>query len=167
MSITYSKPIENILIVMDMQCVFFEVEPTLLVVSWTSVFKRLRLVTFFALSRGSKLINCVLYQTRQQLLQKRALQLIKCFLSQSKLYKETIIIYEWCPPCCELITLQSSAPCACEGAVCMLQTANILQGIIKPFHNSGMAIQKIRLSLKLCLRAHSKLLPSLSVTSRW
>jgi len=133
---------------MDMQRVFFEVLPMLLNVRWTSVFKRLRLVTFFALSRGSKLINCRLYQTRQQLLQKRALQLIKCFLSESELYKETIIIYEWCPPCCELITLQSSAPFACEGTVCMPQTATVLQGIIKPFHNSDMEIQKIRLSLK-------------------
>jgi hypothetical protein len=126
-----------------MQCVFFEVEPILLKVRWTSVFKRLRLVTFFASRKGSKLINCCLYQTRPQLHQKRTLQLIKCLLSESSLYKETIIIYEWCPPCCELITLQSFAPCACEGTACMLQTATILQGIIKTFHNSDMETQKI------------------------
>jgi len=125
-----------------MQCVFFEVEPILLNVRWTSVFRRLRLVTFFALRRGSKLIKCWLYQTKPELLQKRTLQLIKCFLSESGLYKETIIIYEWCPPCYELVTLQSSAPCACEGTVCMLQTATIIQGIIRTFHNSDMEIQR-------------------------
>jgi hypothetical protein len=145
-SIAFSKTTEEILSVMDMHCVFFEVEPTWLNVRWTSVFKGLRLVTFFALRRGIKLIKCWLYQTRSQPLQKRALQLIKCLLSESEWYKETIIIYEWCPPCCELITSQSSAPCACERTVCMLPTATILQGIIKPFHNSDMEIQKIRWS---------------------
>jgi len=125
-----------------MQCVFFEVEPILLNVRWTSVFRRLRLVTFFALRRGGKLIKCWLYQTKPELLQKRTLQLIKCFLSESGLYKETIIIYEWCPPCYELVTLQSSAPCACEGTVCMLQTATIIQGTIRTFHNSDMEIQR-------------------------
>ena len=73
-----------------MQYVLFEVEPILLKVIWTSVFKRLRLVTFFALSRGSKLINCRLYQTRQQLLHKRALQLIKCFLSEISCIKKPL-----------------------------------------------------------------------------
>lgn len=153
--------------VMDMHCVFYEVEPTRLNVRWTSGFKELRLVTVFALRRESKLIKCWLCQTRPQLLQKWALQLIKCFLSETEWNKVSIIIYEWCPPCCELITSQSSAPCACEGTVCMLPTATVLQGTIKPFHSSDTEIQKIRFSLKWCLRAHSKLSPLLVVNSRW
>ena len=144
-----------------------DLEPMLLNVRWAAVFKRLTFVTFFALRRGSKLIKCWPYQTRPQLLLKRTVPLIKKFLSEIELYKETIIIYEWCPQCCELIISQSSAPCACERTVYMLQTATILQGIIKIIHNSDMEIQKIRLSLKWCLRAHSKLSLLLSVTSRW
>jgi hypothetical protein len=133
---------------MDMERVFFEVEPILLNVRRTSVFKEFRLVTFFALRRVSELIKSLLHQTGTQLRQKRTSKLIKRFLSESEWYKGSIIVYEWCPRHCELITSRSSTRCACEGTVCLLQTAIVLQGVIKPFHNSDMAIQKIRLSLK-------------------
>lgn len=115
--------------------------------------------------RTDKTVCCI--KPGRSFVKNETSQLIKRFLSESEWYKESIIVYEWCPPYCELITSRSSTPCACEGTVCLLQTATVIQGTINPFHNSDMAIQKIRLSLKWCLRSHSKISPLLSRTSRW